>query len=448
VNEKIHITKNADQVEKQRHVSAQLMTQLRAFTPPDTGINFTVQPNETSTDASQLAQLNAKVIQRKGFSISDADKERFLASLKNNITAMANDVLSKVGQSASSCPYIAYWFEHYKAQDAAHIKNALIRYVPGLADSKNMEQAIALIAERVKQGLIKNMESGSLEAVPADLPKDLEEKKAVTQVREAPAQLVIQLCSGEDEAPAAVDVFARSDAARGTFLAHRTSVNLDRWLSRLRADRDAKGFHSLTAREKEKFTQRYDEITAFRGPLEAGERRARAIAKRQEIALNDPRDISQVDVHEAQPSIIKDYTHPDTGKAESHFNKPLRELDATAQQGSDITRLYTALLRRPISDAKILWRGSNHLIGGTDPAALIVDKVYKEEGFLSTSVRRAIAEGFGSRLMRITGNHSGRSIVSLGGDDYGGGEEEVLFPAGVSFRFRGLNAGVYDYEQT
>lgn len=102
-------------------------------------------------------------------------KEEFLSSLRGRVTQIASEVLARMGLSASSCPYIPYWFQYYASKDAAHIETAILRYAPETAGARGPMELIDLVAEHVRQAFEQHVKDGSLE-VPEELPQDLHEK--------------------------------------------------------------------------------------------------------------------------------------------------------------------------------------------------------------------------------------------------------------------------------
>lgn len=60
-------------------------------------------------------------------------KPVFLATLRNDVSAMADEILQGIGQSSRDCPYIAHWFGHYSQQNVDHIERAIMRYAPDAA---------------------------------------------------------------------------------------------------------------------------------------------------------------------------------------------------------------------------------------------------------------------------------------------------------------------------
>lgn len=117
-------------------------------------------------------------------------KDAFLLKLKTEIVRIAEEILSQIGQTASDCPYIAYWFSYYADKDPAHIEQAIRRYAPETSEATTYEELIDLLAARVKLGFQKHVSSGTLEGVPDELPKNLHEPEG-----EKPAD-IIQRCKG------------------------------------------------------------------------------------------------------------------------------------------------------------------------------------------------------------------------------------------------------------
>ena len=406
------------------------------------------------TDAGQgPTSFPATSIQRNAdtFELTVANKAAFLARLKKGITNVADATLAPIGQTTQDCPYIAYWFSYYADKDPGHIQTSISRYLKG--DVVGTESAlIEKITSRVQQALAENVRTGSLAGVPDDVPKDLEEKqnaarKKQVMQKKAKGSGPLQMCKPKEGD--VVGGFSKKavKTAREAYEANPSLALADAWQREIRQQRDgAGGFMRLPPKEKAFVTEQLQlagEAVKKRQVIEQKqEREDRAIATAQEIEDMRTQGVTPGEVN---THIINDYTNPDTGRAERFFNRPLRTKDMTEEQATGVKSLQEALLRSDIDPQQSLWRGTNHLIGGNNSP--VPGETYREQGFFSTSRHRNVAEGFGSMLLNITSQHNGRNIRSLGGDEYGGGEEEVLFPAGSQFVYDGLVNGVHQYRE-
>lgn len=117
-------------------------------------------------------------------------KERFLSELRSRVTRIAESVLARVGLSAANCPYIPYWFQYYLGKDAAHIEKALRRYAPEAEAAASPMEFLDLVSEHVRQAFEQHILNGSLEGVPEEIPRNLDEKGP----RTAGSEKVIQGC--------------------------------------------------------------------------------------------------------------------------------------------------------------------------------------------------------------------------------------------------------------
>lgn len=371
---------------------------------------------------------------------------QWLDALREAVQACADQELAVRRRGSNDCPYIAAWFAKHEGDGRARLRQAALRYAPEAASARNDEELIARIVERMRAGLRANIATGSERGIPGDL---------LAARAPAPPALapVLQRCGDDtEEAPARRDPLAQAEAAK---LRHLQAPDLNRllvWRRELRTARDKSGgFRALPRTRQRQVEADFEQMARDEIPFRREERRQRARHVRSDLETHDTIDTL---VGVPDPKIIEDYTSPSTGKAESYFNKPLRELDATEERAEAITSLQNTLLMSRVHKDGDLRRGTGHLIGGADIDTLEVGQTYQEPGFLSTSIKRSIAEGFGKGnatrfMLRIRRYQSGREIISLGGDDYGGGEEEILFPAGGTFRYRGYNKGdrCYDYDE-
>lgn len=375
----------------------------------------------------------------------DADSQWFDA-LREAVRACADQELAVRRQGSDDCPYIAAWFARHEGDGRGRLRQAALRYAPEAASARNDEELIARVVERVRAGLRANIATGSERGIPGELRVD----RPSTRPARAP---VLQRCGDDgEEAPARRDPFAQADAAKRHYLRDPDLHKLLAWKRELRTARDeAGGFVKLPAKRREQVKADFELIARDEPTFPTEEKRQRALKLRSDL---ESRGTSGTVRGAPNLKIIEDYTSPSTGKAERYFNKPLRELDASEEQAAAIVSLQNALLMSPIHQGGDLWRGTGHLIGGAGLDTLQVDHDYREPGFLSTSIKRSIAEGFGTGgdaqfMIRIRRYRSGRDIISLGGDQYGGGEEEILFPAGCTFRYRGYSKTdrCHDYDE-
>ena len=228
-----------------------------------------------------------------------------------------------------------------------------------------------------------------------------------------------------------------------------TEENLLLWQNQLRNEIGVE-FQFLSKKDQDyargSFETIRNTLERIRDQKESGERKERARAtseKLKEMRLAGPLP------QEGALDIIRDYTSPDTGKAETYFNTPIRSKTMKEDEQKHILNLQQALMMSPVAQEQELWRGAKEmLIGGIRPSEIQLNEKYCEPAFLSTSKKRSVSSGFGRFMIKIIKHSTGRDIISLGGDEYGGGEEEVLFPAGSEFLYLGQDdEGNFIYEE-
>ncbi|MCD1261139.1 hypothetical protein B5M42_020260 [Paenibacillus athensensis] len=103
-------------------------------------------------------------------------RSEFMAKLREEIVRIADEVLAPLGQTSAHCPYIPHWFGFYEGKDARHIEQSIRRYAPDTAGAADWQACLALVGRQVKTAFQMNVQSGSLEGVPEELPRDLEER--------------------------------------------------------------------------------------------------------------------------------------------------------------------------------------------------------------------------------------------------------------------------------
>ena len=104
-------------------------------------------------------------------------KTEFLASLESEIRKVADSVLERVHQTSENCPYIPYWFNHYQEATPEHLLRAIGKYAPAAALAKSWQEIIQAVTGQVYTAFSKHISTGTLDGVPADVPKDLLEKE-------------------------------------------------------------------------------------------------------------------------------------------------------------------------------------------------------------------------------------------------------------------------------
>lgn len=139
-------------------------------------------------------------------------KSTFLASVRAEVQQLAKDILEPVGLAQNDCPDLNYWIGFYNQKDAAHFEASVARYAPATQEAVDHTSYLSLLTERVKQGLIQHVATGSHEVEPGEPPAELEEKRPdpsilTMQRMEAPMQFGV--CgSKEKRATPAVRVAA------------------------------------------------------------------------------------------------------------------------------------------------------------------------------------------------------------------------------------------------
>jgi hypothetical protein len=96
-------------------------------------------------------------------------KSPFLNLLEAAVCATADAELAAVGRSSKSCPYIEKWLAFYRGQSAAHLEQALLKYVPEAAGSTSARDYVAPLRARVRKAVATWSKTGEITGVPADV---------------------------------------------------------------------------------------------------------------------------------------------------------------------------------------------------------------------------------------------------------------------------------------
>lgn len=77
-------------------------------------------------------------------------KGEFLTQLRDSVCRAVEDELSNAGVVQAGCPYIDYWFNYYRAQDAQHLERAIQGYAPAAARATSATDYIGAVTERAR----------------------------------------------------------------------------------------------------------------------------------------------------------------------------------------------------------------------------------------------------------------------------------------------------------
>ncbi|HWK90415.1 MAG TPA: DUF4157 domain-containing protein, partial [Longimicrobium sp.] len=91
----------------------------------------------------------------------------FLALLRGEVCATAEDALRGSMWSSMGCPYVDRWFGHYAGQSAEHIERALRRYVPEAAGASDARSYVPLATARVRAAIAQWTGDENAPALPA-----------------------------------------------------------------------------------------------------------------------------------------------------------------------------------------------------------------------------------------------------------------------------------------
>jgi uncharacterized protein DUF4157 len=96
-------------------------------------------------------------------------KSAFIALLRADACATADAVLTSVGRTTKSCPYIEKWLAFYEKQSSDHIERAILKYAPETATARSAHEAIRLTVMRVQRAAMTWAKTGKVTDLPADL---------------------------------------------------------------------------------------------------------------------------------------------------------------------------------------------------------------------------------------------------------------------------------------
>lgn len=109
----------------------------------------------------------------KDLSPGQVRKSEFLNQLYQALRNTGTKEYEGTNLTVEGCPYIEYWFEHYRGKEVNHIERALRKYSGAASNVHNAEELIQLVTLRATKGFRKQAESGDISELPEDIPKQV-----------------------------------------------------------------------------------------------------------------------------------------------------------------------------------------------------------------------------------------------------------------------------------
>jgi hypothetical protein len=130
--------------------------------PVSTGAEPTTETTTEETAASALIVDDEVDTLEPG----QMKKSEFLNELRTAVCQTAEAALAKTDQTTNGCPYLEYWFNHYRNKDSQHIERAIHKYAPETARATTAREYIAPITGRVGRAVSTWAETGEITGVP------------------------------------------------------------------------------------------------------------------------------------------------------------------------------------------------------------------------------------------------------------------------------------------
>jgi hypothetical protein len=95
-------------------------------------------------------------------------RREFLAQLEARVRASVEAALASEG-ACTACPYIEFWFGHYRTQSTAHVERVLSRYAPGAARASSPAEALDLFSALAAEKARRWLATGRVDGLPTQL---------------------------------------------------------------------------------------------------------------------------------------------------------------------------------------------------------------------------------------------------------------------------------------
>jgi hypothetical protein len=96
-------------------------------------------------------------------------KSEFLAELRAEVCAAADEAMAATGQNTEGCPYLDAWFDYYRDKDAQHCERSLRKFAPEAARATTAREYIPVVTARVRRSVATWARTGEITGVPEEL---------------------------------------------------------------------------------------------------------------------------------------------------------------------------------------------------------------------------------------------------------------------------------------
>jgi hypothetical protein len=96
-------------------------------------------------------------------------KTGFLEALQARASAAAEPGLARRGQTSRGCPVIARWIARMRTLSGAEVESRIRRYAPEASAAQSAREYLALVGERVRQGVARWAATGDTSAAPPEM---------------------------------------------------------------------------------------------------------------------------------------------------------------------------------------------------------------------------------------------------------------------------------------
>lgn len=129
-------------------------------------------------DSTNLSDTASLILEDSAANLSNGQmkKSEFLDKLYRTVYNVGVEIYKGSNLTVEGCPYIAYWFDHYRDQESSIIERAIRKYVSASSMVLTVDELIDAVCERAGEGFENQVRTGVITELPDDVPDEAGKK--------------------------------------------------------------------------------------------------------------------------------------------------------------------------------------------------------------------------------------------------------------------------------